>query len=444
MNDQSDQNPSDAQDIDDVGTTSTESAPRMTTRLKTAVGVSSAALLAFGLMLAGQVGDPLFFRSPDPDPAVAVAIEEASKPQQTDLILEAGAEDAVELGETGDDVLPGESRNDLLRDELVSDHLLAGEPGSDDLFGRSNDALATDESNTQVYVFVSEDDVFPSSNALVSMPGLLSLCPSVAHGESSSHIWLEGEVAGVGNGWLLAEGPTINGGQFVEMPVTDGKFAGPLPVTFYAGHEITRLEFGAPDIVEPLDLWPTLADGPGAVFPVGPDEGPIFEQECFEFAPNEVTATTEIVDDPAVTDALIDDPVTDLDEAMFEQQRLTEEADRMLNDFVQGFVEDHRTGNAEGLQTTLHPSIRLAYGDDVCSGYIDRTTGSITAATIINVGPPQPLDMNTPSGQINFPEAIPFTVEFEVIDGSTFVNDAHLPIHDGEAQWLTSCGVEAP
>jgi len=80
----------------------------------------------------------------------------------------------------------------------------------------------------------------------------------------------------------------------------------------------------------------------------------------------------------------------------------------------------------------------------VCTRYVERTTGSIAGATVVEVGQIGPLEMNTPAGPIGFPESIPFTVEFTLTDGSSMTNEAHLPLHDGAVHWLTTCGVDTP
>ena len=114
--------------------------------------------------------------------------------------------------------------------------------------------------------------------------GLSSLCITVVHDETNSGIWVRGGVSGLEEGWIWVEAPTVNGGEPVQDPVEAGVFEGPLPIVQYGDHEVTRFELvpGGPDPM-PVDLMPVLLDGPGAVFPVDADEGPVFDSECFDF-----------------------------------------------------------------------------------------------------------------------------------------------------------------
>ena len=249
--------------------------------------------------------------------------------------------------------------------------------------------------------------------------GLSNLCVNVVHGDASSGIWVRGEVYGLESGWIYVEAETVNGGEPVEVPVESGTFDSPLPILRYGDHEVTRFELVAdgPEGI-PVDLMPALLDGPGAVFPVDADEGPVFESECFDIepvAPNEGASATPGASEAALVDAFLDD-----------------------------FVEDHRTGDVAGLLATLHPAIPLSFGDDVCTDYVNRTTGSIADATVVEVGQIGPLELATANGPIGFPEAIPFTVEFTLTDGSSTINEAHLPLDDGTVHWLTTCGVDVP
>ena len=109
--------------------------------------------------------------------------------------------------------------------------------------------------------------------------------------------------------------------------------------------------------------------------------------------------------------------------------------------FLDGFVAAHERGDVEELYATLHPSIKLAFGEDACMDYIEETVGSITAARVVEVGPPRVHGMDTPHGPISFEQAIPFTVEFLTADGAIVSNPANLPFHDDEIHWLTTCGV---
>ena len=413
MNDQNtnDQNTNDQntndQNTNETPTSGSGSSRRMTTRTKVGVGATSAALLAFGLMLAGKVDNPVFFTSPEPDPAVVAEIGDTERFEE---LLRRDADESL-TGEPGSDVLSGASSDDLLDDEELQAIIDADALG-DDYDGVAGAIIFDDDEAPTGQERFDETAGDPERPVL---PGLQSLCSSVVHGDASSDVWLNGKVSNLQDGWIFAEGPTFNGGEPVEIPISDGSFDASLPIVQYGDHALTLFELGWPDAPSPQNLLPTLAEGPGVIFPVGSAEGPIFDEECIEFgqeAPDRI--------EPSI------------------------DAERVTNEFIFGFVGDHITGDVAHLQHTLDPAIRLAYGDDVCTEYIARTAGSLTGATVIAVGTAQPLDMNTPSGPINFPEAIPFTVEFEVADGSTFVNDGHLPIRDGAPHWLTTCGVEAP
>lgn len=114
----------------------------------------------------------------------------------------------------------------------------------------------------------------------------------------------------------------------------------------------------------------------------------------------------------------------------------------IVQGFLDGFVADHLTRDDQHLRETLHPAIPMAFGADVCGDYIGSTIGSITGAQLVSVGEVRELELATPHGPISFAEAIPFTVEFTLRDGTTVSNDAHLPIHDGGVHWLTTCGVQ--
>jgi hypothetical protein len=414
--------------------------PTMSASRKTSTG----AKVAGGAVAAGLFVSALLFFRPDSGKDAAPA----EGPAAVDVLV--GSDEDVPASGAGSDELSGGG----------NDALLGG--GSDELSGGANDALL----DTAAGLFDEADELDPDTldaildgtdqgplpepvvvepaPAPAPRPGLAQMCPSVQHGDGSSGIWVRGSVYGLADGWIFVEGPTINDGAPVEVPIVDGAFDSPMPITQFGDHQVTRFELGTDSIdgFEPVDLLPTLLDGPGDVFPVGPDEGSLFDVECFEFIPE----SSEVIDDLLIDEEIVEGGGSD-DGSTGDDGADTQTHERLeleVNDFLGAFVDAHVTGDADFLQRTLHPSIRLAYGDDVCTEYVARTIGSLTGATLIDVGVPQRLDMSTPSGPINFPEAIPFTVEFEVADGSTFVNDAHLPVHDGEVRWLTTCGVEAP
>jgi hypothetical protein len=287
------------------------------------------------------------------------------------------------------------------------------------------DEPATDETpsdDDSEAVEPADDVVTPVGDPSPDPMGLRNLCANVVHGEASSGIWVRGEVYGLESGWIFVQAETVNGGEPVQLPVESGSFDSPLPILQYGDHEVTRFEL-VPDGPEatPVDLMPALLDGPGAVFPVDAGEGPVFDSECFDIEPVAPVPDVEHAGDPAGA------PEAELVEA-----------------FVDGFVEDHRTGDVAGLLTTLHPAIPLSFGDDVCTEYVERTTGSIADATVVDVGRVGPLELDTAAGPIGFPESIPFTVEFTLADGSSMVNEANLPLHNGTVHWLTTCGVDVP
>lgn len=315
----------------------------------------------------------------------------------------AGDEEAsLVVDESSDEILVGDSVDEATVDEATADETTADETTADT--GDDTDS-ATDE-------------------VAAGPPGLRQVCVDVRHAEvaeqnAASGIWVRGEVYGLDGGWIWVEGPTINGGEPVQVPVEDGAFETPLGINSYGEHELTRFDLGSDDIEDSIDLLPTLDEGPGVVFPVDSDEGPVFDDECFDFEPPvETDDATEVAIDPQAA------------------------AEAAVDEFLIGFVDDHTTGNVDDLLATLHPSVPLAFGESVCSEYVARTAGSITGAETLSVGVPGPLDLDTPNGAITFPEAIPFTVEFTLTDGSTVTNDANLALHDGSAHWLTRCGVD--
>ena len=278
------------------------------------------------------------------------------------------------------------------------------------------------------------------SNDVIASPteiaAVTTLCLSVLHGEIGSEISASGEITGADGGLIWIQGPTFNGGEPVQIPVTAGVFDAPLPIVEYGNHEVTGFEV-VPDGPDPIsvDLLPGLVDGPGAVFPVGAENGPVFDSECFDFPP--AAAAPSANDNPAA------DPVDGPSADPVDGPAVVTEA-AIVQEFLDGFVEDHRAGDTAALLTTLHPAIPLSFGADVCTEYVNRTTGAIVGAAVLDVGQVGPLEMNTPAGPIGFPESIPFTVEFTLTNGTTMINDTSLPLQDGVAHWLTMCGVETP
>ncbi len=312
---------------------------------------------------------------------------------------------------------PGTATEDesALAVDDATDEILVGDPVDE-----TTDDETTDDSTT--------DEAGEVAGEVAGPPGLRRICADVRHTEvpeqnAASGIWVRGEVYGLDGGWIWVEGPTINNGDPLQVPIEHGAFEAPFGINSYGDHEITRFDLGSDDMEDPIDLLSTLDQGPGAVFPVDSDEGPVFDDECFDFDPQVET----------------DDATDDATEVAIDPQAAAEAA---VDEFLIGFVDDHTTGDVDRLLATLHPAVPLAFGESVCSEYVSRTAGSIAGADTVSVGLPVVLDLDTPNGVITFPEAIPFTVEFTLIDGSTVTNDANLALHDGTAHWLTRCGVD--
>ena len=284
----------------------------------------------------------------------------------------------------------------------------------------------------------ADDDVLlgGSDDRLVGA-GLASVCVNVVHRSvesqrSNSGIWVRGEVYGFDGGWIWVEGPTINGGDPVQIPVEGGLFEGPLGIDSYGDHDLTRFELQDRDPgFEPVDLLPTLADGPGTSLPVGPAEGPAFESECFDF---ERAAEPASAGEPAIE--VPSAPASgDVDAA------LPDATDR-VQEFLDGFVAAHVAGDHDSLLDTLHPAVSAAFGAETCTEYVEATTGSIRGARLIGVGDATTFVLDTPSGPVELPQVIPFAVELHLLDGSEMHADAHLSIDGDDARWLTMCGAD--
>lgn len=376
-----------------------------------------------------ELDDLWFELSPPP----AVVEEETSLVDPTE-------DDEILIGEAGDDELIGGSDDVLIGESAgESDGESDGASDGDDfVFGGSteDDVLIGDPVDEDILIGDPLGD-----DVVVEPVGLGRLCANTKHEpvveqRAASGIWVRGEVYGLDGGWIWVEGETINNGDPLQIPIVDGRFEGPLGINSYGDHTIDRLELqgsGADDV--PVDVLPTLLNGPGATFPVGPDDGSIFDDECFDFDP---PAAAPPADVEAATDAATDPTTDPTPEEAFDQ--VMQSATTRVDLFLDGFVADHVSMNTEGLLDTLHPAVPLAFGDDRCTTYVAETAGSIVGATVIDIESPRSIDMETPTGTITFPEAIPFTVEFELMNGATVVNEATLAQHDGESRWLTRCG----
>lgn len=172
--------------------------------------------------------------------------------------------------------------------------------------------------------------------------------------------------------------------------------------------------------------------------------------ESFEASTSEEPRVSDVAQTPEVVAPVVEPEVVEPHVAASESVEdvpVTKSAERhrsTVAEFLDGFVDAHARGDVERLNETLHPSIRLAFGAETCLSYIEETVGSITAAMLVDVGTPKPLEMDTPHGPIGFEQAIPFTVDFITADGATVTNPANLPLHEGEVHWLTTCGVPLP
>lgn len=263
--------------------------------------------------------------------------------------------------------------------------------------------------------------------------GLKEVCIYLDHGTNDSTLYFSGRTYGFETGFVFVLGSTLNSGETVQIPVTDGVFDGPVAVSRFGEHQLDTFALGVdPTGADSIDLLPTLDTGPGTIIPVGPDNGPTFDTECFDFDPvgaeADVATETQQQAETETQNTNASDPAPD----------------HIVQEFMDNFAAHHRAGDSEALLDSLHPLVRLSFGEQVCTDYVNNTTGGLIEARVIETGVVQALEMNTPEGPITFPEAIPFTVEFILMDGSAVVNDAHLPINGDQAYWLTMCGVDLP
>ncbi len=249
--------------------------------------------------------------------------------------------------------------------------------------------------------------------------GLGQLCVDIRHQpvddqNSASGIWVRGEVYGLDGGWIWVEGPTINNGDPVQIPVEGSQFEGGLGINSYGQHEIESFRLVGADNEEVLsdatDLLDAAFDG---VIPVDADEGSAFDTDCFDF----------------------DQPSAESDEPDLRET---------VDEFLDGFINAHQERDADRLLDSLHPRIPEYFGAENCDGYVRETAGSVVGADIIDIGEPRPYELETPNGPLRFDAAIPVTVEFEVFDGTTLTNEANFPVEGSDVFWLTTCGPTAP
>jgi len=260
-----------------------------------------------------------------------------------------------------------------------------------------------------------------------------SICPSVQHQpvdqRSASGIWLDGEVAGFPGGhYIWVEAPTINNGDPVSVPIVDDSFQAQLGINSYGDHPLDTLEIRDRDDRTLVDLVPAF---PGdALLTVGPDEGPLLDEPCFDFdLPVESAAAAGGSVAEQAGGVIGDDP----DDPLVPER---------VKAFFDRFAEQHADRNAEALIFTMYGPMRDAFGPGVCDEYIRSTTGSIAYADVQSVGEIQPLSIDTPQGRLDLDQTVPVAVEFETLTGDIFVNDVNLVIDGDRIYWLTRCGVE--
>ncbi|MGI9601025.1 MAG: hypothetical protein ACR2QE_04015 [Acidimicrobiales bacterium] len=319
----------------------------------------------------------------------APAVDAAADPELDDLEL-----DEIELEHFEGDLIPEQSFSDMRSDVGIDD----------------------DEFDPD---FEGQDIPDPEE---IFGPGLKKLCVSVEHAEvpeqnAASGIWVRGEVYGLDGGWIWVEGPSLNNGDPIGIEVIDGAFDAPLGINSYGDHAIESFDlFASADEVDAAaDLLDSLVLGPGTVLPVGPDEGPVFDQECFDFDPPTPAATTGR-GGPA----------------------------ELVPAFLDSFEAAHAADDVEWLLGHLHPAVPDAFGSATCDDYVEATAGSITAVELVDVGPPGPFDLAGPQGPIDFDQAVPFTAVFTTFEGDDITNAGHLPVLDGELTYLTTCGADVP
>ncbi len=318
--------------------------------------------------------------------------------------------------------------------------VLIGRDGSDVLIGGDDDSdvLIGGDDGSDVLIGDGEDELLGGGEDLLldpqpERPGISRFCVNVEHQpvpdqNAASGIWVRGEVYGLDGGWIWVQGPTLNNGDPVQLPVSDGSFEGPLGINSYGDHPFERFDLvPTEDGSDPIDLLPTLDSGPGRQVPVTGSEGPAFDSECFDLEP------------PVAAEEMVEDvPTADLPADV--EAAAGPAPDQLVREFLDGFVADHVTGDVDGLLDTLHPAIPLAFGETECDAYVTGTTGSLVGAEVRSVGQLTDVDLDTPSGPITITDVIPFEVEFMLLDGSTMSNEANLAVLDGEPHWLTRCG----
>ena len=202
--------------------------------------------------------------------------------------------------ELGDDPLLDESLGDdpLVEDDDViagesGDDVLTGDEGGDDLIGGgAGDGRGTagEDGDDLLDDLGTGDDVIVADTIGAAQPaaGLRRLCLDTRHSpvdgqDSASGIWVEGEVYGLPPGtWIWVEAPTINNGDPVGIPVAGDSFEGGLGINAYGEHPIESFGIGDENGIGPVDVADAVNDLLPGVPTVGPDEGPLFDEECFD------------------------------------------------------------------------------------------------------------------------------------------------------------------
>ena len=76
--------------------------------------------------------------------------------------------------------------------------------------------------------------------------------------------------------------PTVNDGEPVGIPVEGESFEAGLGINVYGEHPIDSFGIGDENGIGPVDVADDLNGLLPGVPTVGPDEGPLFDDECFD------------------------------------------------------------------------------------------------------------------------------------------------------------------
>ncbi|MGI9643955.1 MAG: hypothetical protein ACR2O6_01435, partial [Ilumatobacteraceae bacterium] len=334
-----------------------------------AVGLGVVGMLMLGIVVINDDGDPL--DEPDPELAEAVLIAgfEDDEPVGPDFGAAVDDPDTIMGDAAGDELVggdgSGEGSEDVIPREEGSDILIGSDDNDDTLLGAPGDDVIDGDDNP------ADDDPLLGN----SPTGLKRLCAEIEHSSppgmedtALSGVWVRGEVYGLAPGtWIWIEGPTLNGGEPTQIPVVDGFFEAPLGINSFGDHSIDRFELQFDD-QPPVDLRPAVFDAIGGeAFPVGPDEGPVFGDECFDFEPLDLPPFgVEVVEPETAGEP---DPINPLD----------------LDTFFKLFATAHVDRDVEALWGSLHPVVPQAFGESTCRMYVDDTLGSIQSVEVVEV-----------------------------------------------------------